>query len=114
MTINVDKAFEVNSGVVVNDESSGNTVEGPFFTGGPNIPLGLNLPEKTIYNQVKSDGIVVWRKFGNGINDWSIQDGELRRDTIDHDLYIPSNTTSVITSREINREVFVDGELYIL
>lgn len=114
MTIDVDKAFEVTSGLIVNDRADGNTVEGPFYTGGPSTPIGLNLPETSIYVQTKADGIIVWRKFGNGINDWAVHDGLLRTDPVDNDINIPEGSVYQIFNREINCELYVDGEVYIV
>lgn len=114
MTISKDKAQEVANGVIINDNNSGNTIEGPFYTGGPSEPLGLNLPVNTVWIQNKSDGILTWRKFGIGVNDWSIQESNLRREDVNHDYYIPSDTTTIVASRSFNEETFIDGELFVL
>lgn len=68
--VDLRKAFEVNEGILVNLENAGTFSEGPFLTGGTISPVGLNLPEKTIYLQNTAAGIIIWRKFGNGVNDW--------------------------------------------
>lgn len=70
--MDVNKAFEVLNGVLVNENSAGNVIEGPFYTGGPDSPVGLNLPANTIYTQNKTDGVVIWQKFNNGVNDWRV------------------------------------------
>lgn len=44
---------------------------GPFYTGGESSPVGLDLPVSTLYCQNTSTGIVVWRKYGIGTNDWA-------------------------------------------
>lgn len=72
MTIEINKAHDVDHGLLINDPNSGNNVEGPFITGGPNSPVGLNLPEKTMYVQNTASGIIVWEKYSNGVNDWKI------------------------------------------
>lgn len=72
MTISKDRAFEITDGVVVSDDSSGNFIEGPFYTGGPSSPVGLNLPENTFYTQNTASGCVLWQKFGSGVNDWVV------------------------------------------
>lgn len=65
--MNKDRAFEVEQGVIVTDEN-GN--EGPFYTGGSVFPFGLDLPQSTIYVQNEGSRIIVWQKFGAGVNDW--------------------------------------------
>lgn len=72
MAIDITKAHEVNQGLLVNDLQSGNTIEGPFYTGGPSSPVGLNLPTQTIYVQNTVTGIVIWEKFNTGVNDWRV------------------------------------------
>lgn len=114
MGINADKAFEVSSGLVVNDRADGNTVEGPFYTGGPSNPIGLNLPTGSYYVQNKSDGILVWRKFGNSVNDWAVHDDLKRTDPINHDVNVPAENILQLFNREINGELYVDGEVYVV
>ena len=60
--MNIDKAFEVDEGFLMTD--------GPFYTGGVASPVGLNLPELTFYSQTTAAGVLIWRKFGAGVNDW--------------------------------------------
>ena len=58
-----DRAQEVRDGILVED--------GPFITGGPAEPTGLNLPKATIYIHTGADdGIEIWKKYGTGANDW--------------------------------------------
>ena len=111
--INIEKSFEVTDGILVNEDSGGNYIEGPFYTGGPSIPKGLDLPKNTIYIQNKVDGIVIWRKFGNNVDDWAVHDGLLRRE-FSHDLCIPMGNALIIPSSKIDGELYIDGEGYIL
>lgn len=114
MTLDVDKAFEVTSGLVVNDRANGNTVEGPFYTGGPNSPIGLNLPNRTIYTQTKDNGLIVWRKYGNEPEDWAVHDGLLRTEPENDDIRIPVGSVHQLFNKEINCELYVDGEVYVV
>lgn len=67
MAIDVNKAQEIQNGLRVSD----NGTEGPFYTGGPTSPVGLDLPVDTIYVQnIGTGGVVVWRKYDTGVNDW--------------------------------------------
>lgn len=70
MTIRKDKAHESDGGYIVNDESNGDTIEGPYYTGGPSSPIGLDLPTSTFYVQNTSQGNLIWKKIGAGVNDW--------------------------------------------
>jgi len=114
MAIDKEKSFLVNNGLDVYHQESGYEVSGPFYTGGPDIPIGLNLPEETIYVQNKSDGMVIWRKFGNDINDWSVHDGLLRTDPANYDIKVPIGSVYQLFNREVNGELYVDGEVYII
>lgn len=67
MTIDKDKSFGVDNGIIISD-NNGN--EGPFITGGPSSPVGLDLPVDAIYYQSLSNGVHAWEKFGAGANDW--------------------------------------------
>jgi len=80
--MDIDKAFEITNGVVTNPDTN---TEGPFYTGGPSDPTGLDLPERTFYLQNSAGGVVIWRKFGAGVNDWR----QLSAEDIPYD---PSNT----------------------
>ena len=60
MAIDPDKAFEVPSGIKIEDD-------GPFITGGAASPIGLGLPQDTVYHQTTATGIVTWIK--SGVND---------------------------------------------
>ena len=63
--MDIDKAYSVDNGLII-DEDTG----GPFYTGGTASPVGLDLPEKTFYLQTVSGGVLLWRKYGVGVNDW--------------------------------------------
>ena len=109
--MDVNKAFEVINGVLVNENSAGNVIEGPFYTGGPNSPVGLNLPEKTVYVQNKIDGMLIWRKFGNGVNDWCIHDGLYRHDEHASIFVIPANNTYVAYQMKVGVKLNLHGRL---
>lgn len=66
MAINSARALETQNGLRVTDEG----IEGPFITGGPTSPVGLNLIVDTIYFQNTVSGVLIWKKFGAGVNDW--------------------------------------------
>lgn len=112
--IDKDSSFEVEHGLDVYDPNDGNQISGPFYTGGPSEPLGLNLPEESIYVQNKVDGIVLWRKFGNSVNDWAVHDDLKRTDPINHDVNVPAENILQLFNREINGELYVDGEVYVV
>jgi hypothetical protein len=60
--IDRSKAQEVENGFLVEN--------GPFYTGGSASPVGLDLPVDTFYLQTDPSGVLIWRKFGAGVNDW--------------------------------------------
>lgn len=109
--VDISKAFEAESGFFVYDEN-GNA--GPFFTGGASDPLGLDLPVDTVYCQNKGNGFLIWRKFGTGLDDWTFHDNNIRNEPINHVLNIPASTSLQISSANLNREVIVDGELFVI
>ena len=114
MAINKDRAHEVDHGLIVNHTDLGNTIEGPFYTGGPSSPIGLNLPESSVYIQNKSDGLVIWRKFGNNIDDWTIYDGSVRCDDLVHDLTVPENTVKLLAPRKIHGCIRLSGRIKVI
>ncbi len=114
MTIDVNRAHDIDHGLLINDPNSGNNLLGPFFTGGPNEPIGLNLPESTVYVQNKDDGILIWRKFGNDVSDWCIHDGLYRRGNYRHVFTIPAGNTFQYQSNVFDKELLIDGEGYVL
>lgn len=65
--MDINRAFEILNGLAVNPDE---VTDGPFYTGGPMSPIGLDLPERTFYIQNISGGVIIWRKFGTGVNDW--------------------------------------------
>lgn len=65
--MDIDKAEEVLHGILINPDE---VTEGPFITGGPSSPIGMDLPESTLYLQTIVGGVLVWRKFDTGSNDW--------------------------------------------
>lgn len=60
---NLDRAYELNNGIVI-------TEDGAYLTSGSSSPVGLDLPVRTIYLQESASGILIWKKFGTGVNDW--------------------------------------------
>ena len=111
MTIDANKAHEVSDGLLVYEKSSGNTIEGPLYTGGPSVPLGLNLPENTFYVQNRSDGNLIWRKFGNGVNDWAVQENLYRTGAVAYDVYVPVDNVHIAHNEVFEGEIFIDGEI---
>jgi hypothetical protein len=65
--MSLDKAFSVDNGLVIDEDNLG-----PFVTGGASSPVGQDLPRgQTLYIQsVASDRVVIWQRFGAGVNDW--------------------------------------------
>jgi len=114
MAISKDRSFEVEHGLDVYDPNSGNQIQGPFFTGGPSVPVGLNLPTDTVYVQNKSDGLIMWRKFGGGVNDWAVHDGLYRRDLVEYDIFIPERNSMQMHSTSFDGELVINGEGYVL
>lgn len=60
----INSAFEVESGFLKEN--------GPFFTGGTSSPVGLDLPENTLYSQTTVAGVVLWQKVGPLSTEWVI------------------------------------------
>lgn len=69
MSNNIDDAFEVDNGIIL-DESTGL----PYITGGLSSPVGLDLPEETLYLQGTNSGFVLWKKYNDNPNSWRIFD----------------------------------------
>lgn len=100
--VDVNKAFEAFDGVTIVQQNSGNVTEGPFITGDVSSPVGLDLPVNTIYFQNTSNGILIWRKFDTGVNDWR----QLSAQDIPFDNTIanfPNNPQSVQSALEESR-----------
>lgn len=114
MTINKDRSFEANNGFLVISEEGGNAQEGPFYTGGPSIPIGFNLPKNTLYVQTDDSGFIIWEKYGEGNDDWTVHDDVLRTTDIDYGVKVPLGSVLRTHSRNFNNELWVDGEVYIL
>lgn len=66
--IDESRAFDADNGVIVTQENSETT--GPFYTGGPDSPVGMDLSVNTFYLQTTGAGVLIFRKFGPGANDW--------------------------------------------
>lgn len=111
--MNYSKAYEVYNGLLVINEDFGNTTDGPFLTGGPSLPFGLNLPTNTFYVQTDMDGITLWRKYGNGTNDWLVHDNVTKVKNIDYDIFVPSQNRYNARKLSFNKELVIDGEVYI-
>ena len=62
-----NRAYEIENGIIINDA---NGDEAFFLTGGASSPVGLDLPVNTVYLQADAAGILYWRKFSTGVNDW--------------------------------------------
>jgi len=68
MSFEIAKAFAVSSGLRINE-----SLEGPFITGGPSSPVGLDLPIGTIYFQPIASGFELWEKRGALSSEWSLK-----------------------------------------
>ena len=82
----INKAQEVTEGIIVNTVNNGDLIEGPFYTGGPSSPVGLDEPQRTFYVQnAPGEKVRLWLKFGATTSDWR----ELSAEDIPFD---PTNT----------------------
>jgi len=93
--MDVDKAFEVRDGFLVED--------GPFYTGGTSSPVGLGLPFNTVYCQTLAAGHLIWKKVGAGdlAADWrqySAQDVPMDISTLDGSSPDLTGNTTVFDS----------------
>lgn len=70
MAIVESESFEVENGIVVSSDD-GATI-GPFYSGGPTSPVGMNLSQNTFYVQNLGNRCIVWQKFGASVNDWRV------------------------------------------
>jgi hypothetical protein len=109
---NLSRAYELENGLKLGEE-------GPYVTGGSSTPVGLDLPELTIYIQNIADGNIIWRKFGTGVNDWrklSHQDVSALN-ALDENLLVETNRslmfTDFIDASSFSIEVESDGILEI-
>lgn len=110
--INKDELLEIENGLKVANDDGGDS--GPIYTGGSELPFGQDLPVDSLYTQSRSDGVLVWRKYGTGVNDWLVDNNTHRADIVDYDIKIPSQNVYDLREREINCELFVDGEVYVI
>jgi len=110
--LNKDELLEIENGLKVTNDTDGES--GPIYTGGPDKPFGQDLPVDSIYSQNRPDGIVVWRKFGADVNDWLVDKNTHRVDFVDYDIKVPSQNIYDLREREVNCELFVDGEVYVI
>ena len=110
--INKEELLDIQNGFRITDDNGNDT--GPILTGGAVSPLGIDFPTDTLYVQNKTDGLAIWRKFGNGINDWTIYDGSVRCDELDHDLTIPTNTVKLLAPRKVNGCIKLDGRIKVI
>lgn len=71
--MNITRALEAENGLAVVDNDG---TAGVFITGGSASPVGLDLPQKSIYFQAITGGIVIWQKFGNAPSEWQLYTGD--------------------------------------
>ena len=111
MVIEIDELVEIENGLKIETKEG---VEGPIYLGGPLIPIGLDFPLNTHYVETRTDGVKVWRKFGNDPNQWCEQDGAFRNDVANFDFYVPLKTLITTPCRQFDGDIIVDGEMYFL
>lgn len=111
MGLELEELSESENGFKVTQDDD---TEGPIYTGSPSVPFGLDFPINTVYTQVRPDGAVVWRKFGSDVNDWLVINDTHRSDTVDYDIKVPSKNVFNLNEREVNCELFIDGEVYVI
>lgn len=112
MSFHIDKAFAVSNGLRINE-----SLDGPFITGGPLSPIGLDLLIGTIYFQPKGNGFDLWQKFGAGVNDWEVK--EFVAKALITEFFADngiSTTTSDVFQDKINQntEPLLEGRYLIL
>lgn len=112
--IDLNKAQESKNGIAVYFDNNGDVVEGPIFTGGPDKPVGLDLPVNTCYTQTTSTGILTWRKFGANTTDWVISENSFRTEERTEDVYIPPNELLLMPCLEYSGNLIIDGEAYFI
>ena len=98
----VDKAFEVDNGIVVND--------GAAIISGSGNPTGMIAPVGSLF--LSTDNIV-WEKFGVLDNEWSVKEGSLKK-IVNYELLIPTGTTKILNSNEFSDCLVIDGEGYVI
>lgn len=102
----INEAFEADNGFTV--------IDGPFITGGVSSPVGLDLPENTIYYQETSIGVKTWQKYGSDTTNWAVKDNLVRRTPIEGVFYIPSDTSIILSDRRMDGQLYVDGEVFVI
>lgn len=110
--LNKDELLEIENGLKVTNDTDGET--GPVYTGGADLPFGQDLPVDSLYTQNRPDGVLVWRKFGADVNDWLADKNTSRVDFVDYDIKVPSKNVYDLREREVNCEIFIDGEVYVI
>lgn len=94
------KAFAVQSGVLINDSLSG-----PFITGGPGSPVGVDAPVGTVYLQPIASGFDLWEKQGAGPNQWGVKEFVAKALITE---FFSSNAVSTTTSTAFQNKVNAD------
>lgn len=108
MAIDAAKAFEADNGFRPNE----NGTQGPFYTGGPASPVGLDLPVDTFYVQNQgTGGVVLWRKYGTGVNDWTkAQPKDFYQTTSDTVETSTTSTTTFLTKLTLTTPSLPSGD----
>lgn len=111
MAIDVAKAFEANSGFRPND----NGTAGPFYTGGPASPVGLDLPVDSFYVQNQgAGGVVFWRKYGTGVNDWTkTLANDFYQETVNEGNSTTTSTTTYANKLTLNTPTLPLGDYVV-
>lgn len=107
MSIESD-SFEVENGLQISSELG--NVLGPFITGGPNSPIGLDLSTNALYLQNDGTGIKIYEKFGLGVSDW--KQVAPTKSVIDK-IYPNDLTVDVDTVTFLHEPSFTTGNLIV-
>jgi hypothetical protein len=91
------KAFAIPNGLRINEEDGG-----PFITGGPPSPVGLDAPIGTIYFQTIANGFNLWEKFGPAVGNWQIKQF-VAKELITE--FFSSNSISTTTSTTFQNKI---------
>lgn len=108
MGSDVSKAFEVSNGIILNEADGG-----PYATGGTASPVGLNLPESTIYIQNTINGFILWKKYNDNPNSWRIFDTtDIPYNPVGKPNLDPSDTNASLALDRLGNQTFAEATQY--